>query len=97
MKVIVVGAKPKGKTDAIVEEFVAGAKSAGHEVDVEYLFSKSIYPCIDCQTCKKTGGVCVWKDDAPSTVNKLVESDVIVLASPVYFFSISAQLKALLD
>ena len=97
MKVlIVVGAKKGGNTDALVKQFAKGALSAGHEVDVEYLFGKNLHGCIDCQTCMRTG-TCVWKDDMPPMLDKLMAADVIAFATPVYFFSVSAQLKCFLD
>ena len=97
MKVlIVVGAKKGGNTDQLVKQFAKGAASAGHDVEVEYLFGKDIHGCIDCQTCMRTGA-CVWKDDFPAMLDKVMAADVITFASPVYFFSISAQLKTFLD
>ena len=97
MKVlIVVGAKKNGNTDQLVKQFAKGAASAGHDVDIEYLFGKDIHGCIDCQTCMRTGA-CVWKDDFPAMLEKVMAADVIAFASPIYFFSISAQLKTFLD
>ena len=97
MKVfIAVGAKKGGNTDQLVKQFAKGAEGAGHEVDIEYLFKKDLHGCIDCQTCMRTGS-CAFKDDMPPMLEKLMAADVIVLASPVYFFSISAQLKTFMD
>ena len=99
MKVlIVVGAKKNGNTDKITKQFADGAVSAGHEVEVEYLFTKkNVHGCIDCQSCKRNGGVCVWKDDIAPMLDKVLAADVLVFASPVYFFSISSQLKMFMD
>ena len=95
MKVyIVVDAKKNGKTDKITKQFIQGAQSAGHEVETEYLFmKKNTHGCIDCQPCKRNGGSCVWNDD----ITPMLESDILVFASPVYFFSISSQLKQFMD
>ena len=77
MKVlIVVGAKKNGNTDQLVKQFAKGAASAGHDVDIEYLFGKEIHGCIDCQTCMRTG-VCIWKDDFPAMLEKVMGADVI--------------------
>lgn len=99
MKVLViVGAKKNGNTDKLVKRFVEGAVSAGHEVNTEYLFTKKdVHGCIDCQTCKKNGGVCVWKDDIAPMLDKVLAADMLVFASPVYYFSISSQLKMFMD
>lgn len=99
MKVyVVVGAKKNGNTDKITQQFVQGALSAGHEVEVDNLFTKkNLHGCIDCQGCKRNGGTCVWKDDVPEMLEKLLAADVLVFASPVYFFSISSQLKLFID
>jgi len=99
MKVyVVVGAKKNGNTDKLVSQFVHGALSAGHTVDVDNLFvKKNLHGCIDCQACKRSSGVCLWKDDMPEMIEKLLAADVLVFASPVYFFSISSQLKLFMD
>ena len=95
---VVVGAKKNGKTDKITQQFIQGAQSAGHEVETEYLFTKkNTHGCIDCQSCKRNGGTCVWTDDITPMLEKVLESDVLVFASPVYFFSISSQLKQFMD
>lgn len=99
MKVLVIiGAKKNGNTDKLVKRFIEGAVSAGHEVDTEYLFTKKdVHGCIDCQSCKRNGGVCVWKDDLAPMLEKVLAADVLVFASPVYYFSISSQLKMFMD
>ena len=94
---VIVGAKKNGQTDKLVCQFVRGVQSAGHEVETEYLFKKDLHGCIDCQTCKRNGGTCVWKDDIASMMEKVLTADVLVFASPVYFFSISSQLKLFMD
>ena len=95
---VIVGAKKNGQTDKLTGQFIKGALSAGHEVETEYLFTqKNMHGCIDCQTCKRNGGTCVWKDDIAPMMEKVLAADVIVFASPVYFFSISSQLKLFMD
>lgn len=99
MKVFaVIGARKNGQTDQLVGQFVNGALSVGHEVETEYLFAKkNVHGCIDCQTCRRNGGACVWKDDMTPLMEKVLAADVLVLASPVYFFSISSQLMLFMD
>ena len=99
MKVFVaVGAKKNGNTDKIADQFIKGALAANCRVITEHLFlKKNMHGCIDCQSCKRNNGACVWKDDVPEMIQELIDADVIVLASPVYFFSISSQLKLFMD
>lgn len=95
---VVVGAKKNGQTDKLTAQFVKGAKAAGNVIDTEYLFTKKdVHGCIDCQTCKRNDGVCAWKDDIAPMLQKAIEADVLVFASPVYFFSIASQLKLFMD
>lgn len=98
MKVLIVeGGKRNGHTDQFVQSFVKGAQSVGHDVDVEYLIGKTINGCIDCQTCQKNGGTCVFKDDLVPIYEKLLDADVLVLAGPVYYYGITSQLKTFID
>lgn len=94
---IIVGAKENGNTDKLVRQFAKGAASAGHEIEIEYLFKKSMHGCIHCQNCKRNGGACVWNDGVPEMLDKLLAADVLVLASPVYYFALSSQLKMFMD
>ena len=98
MKVLeIIGAKRGGNTDKLADQFAKGALAAGNEVEKAYLFDKDMHGCIDCQTCMGNGGTCIWKDDVPAIIEAMLSADVLVFASPVYFFSISSQLKMLLD
>ena len=58
---------------------------------------KKAAPCSGCYYCSTHGGACVHKDDMADILQKMIDADVIVLASPVYFYSISAQLKTVID
>ena len=98
MKVYAVtGARKGGNTARLTQQFIKGALSAGHEVICDNLFDSNIHGCAGCQACKANGGACVIKDDIPAMLSKLLAADVVVLASPVYYFSVSAQLKMFLD
>ena len=98
-KVLVLEGSPrkKGNTDLLSDQFIRGAREAGHEVEKVYLQDKKINYCVDCEACQKNGGICVQKDDFAEICKKIVACDVLVLASPVYFYSVTAQMKTLID
>ena len=97
-KVLIISSTPRkgGNSDILCDEFAAGAKAAGNKVEKVRIADKKIGYCTGCYACQKTG-TCAIKDDAKKVIDKMMAADVIVLASPVYFYSISAQLKALFD
>lgn len=98
-KVLILSGSPRinGNSDILCDEFMKGAKESGNEVEKINVTSKKITPCSACYYCKDHGGKCVYNDDMPSILQKIINCDVLVLASPVYFYSISAQLKAVID
>lgn len=73
-----------------------GAAEAGHQVEKIRVSEKKVGYCRACYACKGTG-VCAIKDDMAEILQKMIDADVLVLASPVYFYSIDAQLKAVID
>lgn len=80
----------------LCERFAKGASEAGHEVEKVMLRDKIIVPCNACYACMETH-ICAIKDDMEEVFSKLLKADVILLASPVYFYSVSAQMKAMID
>ena len=96
--VLIISSTPRkgGNSDILCDEFAAGAKEVGNKVEKVRIADKKIGYCTGCYACQKTGA-CAIKDDAKKVIDKMMAADVIVLASPVYFYSISAQLKALFD
>ena len=86
-----------GNSDILCDEFAQGAQEAGNEVEKIRVASNSIHPCSACYYCRDHGGACVYKDDMAAILQKMIDADVLVLASPVYFYSIDAQLKAMID
>lgn len=98
-KVLILSGSPRngGNSDILCDEFMKGAKEAGNEVEKIRVAAKKIAPCIACYYCRDNGGKCVHKDDMAEVLHKMLEADVIVMASPVYFYSIDAQLKAVID
>ena len=97
-KVLILSGSPRkgGNSDALCDEFMCGALEAGHEVEKIRVAEKNIGFCRGCYACKDTG-VCVIQDDMAEVLQKMIDADVLVLASPVYFYAIDAQLKALID
>ena len=97
-KVLIISSTPRkgGNSDILCDEFAAGAKEAGNKVEKIRIADKKIGYCTGCYACQKTG-TCAIKDDAKKVIDKMMAADVIVLASPVYFYTICAQLKALID
>lgn len=96
--VILVGSVRKGgNTEMLAEAFADGARQ-NHEVEIISVSDYNINPCVGCNSCfEREGHECFQQDDMQMIYSKLSEADVIVVASPVYFYGISAQLKALID
>ena len=97
-KVLILSASPRkgGNSDLLCDQFAKGAEEAGHQVEKIRVQEKKIAPCLACYGCRNTG-VCVQKDDMVDILDKLVKADVLVLATPVYFYSMDGQLKTLID
>lgn len=97
-KVLILSGSPRknGNSDLLCDEFMKGATEAGHEVEKIRVAEKKIGFCMGCYACAGTG-ICAIKDDMAEIMEKIIAADVLVLASPVYFYSIDAQLKALID
>lgn len=98
-KVLIISASPRrgGNSDILCDQFAFGAQQSGHQVEKVFVRDKKINYCIGCYTCLKTKGVCVYKDDMSELLQKIIDADVLVLASPVYFNTINAQLKTVID
>lgn len=97
-KVLILSGSPRkgGNSDILCDEFARGAAKSGNEVEKICISEKNIACCKACYACK-TNGICVIKDDMADVLQKIIDADVLVLASPVYFYSIDAQLKAVID
>ena len=98
-KVLILSGSPRkgGNSDLLCDEFMRGAIDAGNEVEKIRIAEKKIGYCSACYYCRTSGGVCAKKDDMTEILQKMIDADVIVLASPVYFYSIDAQLKTVID
>ena len=98
-KVLILSGSPRkdGNSDILCDEFLAGAREAGNEVEKLRVAALKIHPCSACYYCRDHGGRCVHQDDMAQVLQKMIDADVIVLASPVYFYSIDGQLKTVID
>ena len=97
-KVLIITSSLRGRSnsDILAAAFAEGAREAGHEVTEISLKGKTVGFCRGCLACQKTGR-CVIADDARPICDAVKDADVLVFASPVYYYSISGQLKTLLD
>lgn len=86
-----------GNCDRLSDEFICGAEEQGAETEKIYLKEKNIKDCIGCCACQKNGGTCVQKDDMPEIYEKMKNADVIVFASPVYFYTWTSLMKRMID
>ena len=96
----VISASPRrgGNSDLLCDEFVKGAVSAGHDVQKIFVKDKKIGYCTGCGFCNKNNhSGCSQKDDMAEVLEQMIEADVIVLSTPVYFYTMCAQLKTLID
>ena len=98
-KILVLSSSPRrgGNSDTLSDEFMRGATDAGHTVEKIFLRDRNIHYCTGCSTCSLHGKPCPQKDDMPEILNKMLAADIIVMATPVYFYTMSAQMKTLID
>lgn len=97
-KVLILSSSPRkgGNSETLAAAFADGARAAGHTVETIALREMQYGFCRGCMACLKRGQ-CVIVDDAVAVTQKMHDADVIVLATPVYYYSVSGQLKTMLD
>lgn len=97
-KVLILSSSPRkgGNSETLAASFAEGALAAGHSVETVYLREKSYGFCKGCLACLKLGH-CVIRDDAVEIAAEMHDADVLVFATPVYYYSVSGQLKTMLD
>jgi len=88
--------REKGNSATLAERVAAGAREVGAQVESVYLHGLDIRPCDACDECREKGA-CIIEDDMQPLYPKIAAADAILLASPVYWFTISAQLKLCID
>ena len=98
MKVLGIAGSPRrgGNTDLLLDEVLRGAASKGAEVKTIVLNDLNITPCQHCDACQEAGK-CMIEDDMQMIYQELEEADRIVLASPIHFMGVTAQMKAMID
>lgn len=99
MKKIVVisaSARRQGNSDLLCDEFIKGAKESNHEVEKIFLGDYKIGSCIGCESCYQTS-VCYQKDNMKEFLNKMIEAQIIVMATPTYFYTMNGQMKTFID
>lgn len=99
MKIVVLSGSPRkgANTDTMVEAFAETAREGGHTVEVVRVASKKIAGCLGCQYCFAHEGTCVQKDDMADVIESLKDAEMVVFASPIYWFDITAQEKSAID
>ena len=97
-KVLILSGSPRkgGNSDYLCDKFAQGARDAGHIVEKIFVSEKNIGYCRACYACRNSHK-CIINDDMAQILDKMIHADVLVLASPVYFYSINAQIKTVLD
>lgn len=97
--VLILSGSPRkgGNSDLLCDRFLAGASEAGNRVEKIRLAEKTINYCTGCGACFEKKMVCSQKDDMAEVLEKMVAADVIVMATPVYFYTMNGQMKTLID
>ena len=98
MKIVVLEGSPNknGSSNMLADSFIRGAKEAGHSVQVIDAAHAHIHPCIGCIRCGYEGP-CVQKDDMETIRRMILDADMMVFVTPLYYYGMSAQLKTLID
>ncbi|MBQ9791388.1 MAG: flavodoxin family protein [Clostridia bacterium] len=98
-KILIISSSPRknGNSEMLCQRFQKGAEEVGHVVRLVNLNDYNIGFCKGCYACSNNDGVCFQNDDMASLADKLISADVIVFATPVYFYSMSGQLKTFID
>ena len=99
MNILIISGSPRkgGNTELLVKAFEKGA-SQNHHVEIISVREYKVNPCLGCNACfKNEDNSCAQKDDMTIIYEKMTKADMLVIASPVYFYGLSAQLKAIID
>lgn len=98
-QILVLSSSPRkgGNSDLLCDQFIAGAREAGHKIERVSLRDIKINYCTGCGACQREGKACPQKDSMPEVLHRMIAADVIVMATPVYFYTMCAQLKTLID
>ena len=101
MKVLAINGSPRGEfgnTEILLKQFLEGCTEAGAEVETIYLKDKEIKHCMGCFTCwTKTPGKCIHKDDMEELLDKVSQADIMVYATPLYYYTVTGFMKDFMD
>ena len=97
--VLILSASPRkgGNSDLLCDQFMEGARESGNQVEKIFIQDKKINFCLGCMACQQNGGECVQRDDMDEILEIMIQADVLVMATPIYFYNMDAQLKLLID
>ena len=98
-KIVVITGSPrkKGNSFAMTEAFIKAAEKKGHTITRVDIATMNIGGCRACETCFKTGKACSFNDDFNTIAPAIQEADAVVFSTPVYWYSIPSQIKAVID
>jgi multimeric flavodoxin WrbA len=98
-KILVIEASPRAKSNSscLAEAFANGARETGNQVEVVNIGREKFGPCIACYACTEKGRCAVNNDKADAIIDRMIASDVLVFATPTYFYSMTGNLKTLID
>lgn len=98
-QILVIVSSPRrgGNSELLADRFIEGAQEAGHAVEKICLRERKLSPCLACYACMNNGGRCVQRDDMADILEKMAAADILVLTTPVYYCSVSAQIKIMID
>lgn len=99
MKIVVITGSPhnEGTSFLLTERFISGAKINGNEIIRFDVGSGSVHPCTGCDYCLSNDGKCVFRDPMDQIIPAILQADLIVLSTPLYYFGMPAQIKAVID
>lgn len=97
--ILIISSSPRrnGNSQLLCNQFKKGAEDKGHHVHMIRIMDQNIGFCRACDGCMRNGGTCILRDDMANILNLYQKADVLVLATPVYFYGISAQMKTFID
>lgn len=98
-KVMIISSSPrrKGNSEILCEQFIKGIDKDMYDLEYLNLNDYHILPCLACEYCRQHQNQCIRKDEANIVIEQMIEADIWVLSTPVYFYSVSAQMKLLID
>lgn len=98
-KVLILSASPReeGNSEILCKQFLSGVESANKEGEIINLRNMSLHYCKACEFCARNSGKCIYQDDMAQILEEMIKADVIVMATPVYFYTMDARMKTVID